>query len=191
MAKRSILIGGTLFAAVVVAVAALPYASRAQPEDIAVYFSRTDAPQAAIIQSLNGAQQSLHIAMYYFTDPELAKAVVQAHQRGVATYVYLDRSQVSQQYSQSRYLVQHGVPVRISSNSAIMHNKFAVIDSSVVLTGSYNWTQSAYERNDENLLYIQRDDIAQRYKNRFRYFWTQAFSPQLTAAVRNAMPSAL
>ncbi len=184
MGRRNVIIGILLSTVLVGAVVVLPYAGQAQTRDIVVYFSRTDAPQSVIIQSLNGAQQSLHIAMYYFTDPELAKAVVQAHERGVATYVYLDRSQISQQYSQSRYLVQHGVPVRISSNSAIMHNKFAVIDSSVVLTGSYNWTKSAYERNDENLLYIQRDDIARRYKNRFRYFWTQAFSPQLTATLR-------
>ncbi len=184
MVRRNIVIGILLSAVLIGTALVLPYAGQAESRDIAVYFSRTDAPQAAIIQSLNGAQQSLHIAMYYFTDPELAKAVVQAHERGVATYVYLDRSQVSQQYSQARYLAQQGVPVRISSNPYIMHNKFAIIDGALVLTGSYNWTQSAYQRNDENLLCIYRDDIAQRYKNRFRYFWTQASSPQLTAAVR-------
>ena len=185
MAKRSILIGGMLFATVVVAVALLPYAGRAQPEDIAVYFSRIDDPQTAIIRSLNEAQQSIHIALYYFTDPQIASAVVDAHDRGVATYVYLDRSQVNQKYSQARHLAEQGVPVRISSNRYIMHNKFAVIDGALVLTGSYNWTKSAYERNDENLVCIRRPEIAQRYKHRFRYFWTHAFSPELTAAVRN------
>ena len=184
MVKRNVLLVVVPLGLLLAAVTLAPYIGQAQSQDIAVYFSRIDDPQTVVIRSLNNAQQSVHIAMYYFTDPQLTEAVVRAYRRGVATYVYLDRSQVSQQYSQSRYLAQHGVPVRISSNSAIMHNKFAVIDSSVVLTGSYNWTKSAYERNDENLLYIQRDDIARRYKNRFRYFWTQAFSPQLTATLR-------
>lgn len=184
MTKRNIVVAGLSIGLVLVVALLLPYGGQSQPQDIAVYFSRSDDPEAALIRSLNSAQSSLHIAMYYFTDPDLANAVVAAHKRGVATYVYLDRSQVKARYSQSKYLAQQGVPVRISSNPYIMHNKFAIIDDALVLTGSYNWTKSADERNDENLLCLHREDIAQHYKNRFRYFWTQAFDPQLTAAVR-------
>ena len=184
MAKRNILLAGLPIGLVLLAVALLPYGGQSQPAGVAIYFSRVDDPEAAIIRSLNSAQDSLHIAMYYFTDADLAEAVVAAHKRGVATYVYLDRSQVRARYSQSKHLAQQGVPVRISSNRHIMHNKFAIIDDSLVLTGSYNWTQAAAERNDENLVCIYRSDIAQRYKSRFRYFWTQKFDPELTAAVR-------
>ncbi len=184
MPRRNIVLVGLSIGLVLVVALLVSYGGHAQQTDIAVYFSRADDPQAAIIQSLNRAQHSIHIAMYYFTDPDIANAVVQAYRRGVAVYVYLDRSQVNQKYSQSRHLAQQGVPVRISSNRYIMHNKFAIIDDTVVLSGSYNWTQAAAERNDENLVCIYRPDIAQRYKNRFRYFWTQAFSPELTAAVR-------
>ena len=184
MAKRRILLGASALVLLVLIVGFVPYRGQTQQPEIAVYFSRVDDPEAAIIRSLNNAQRSVHVAMYYFTDPDLAEAVVAAQRRGVATYVYLDRSQVNNQYSQSRYLAQQDVPVRISSNRRIMHNKFAIIDGNVVLTGSYNWSRAAGERNDENLVCIYRAEVAQRYKERFRYFWTQQFDRELTAAVR-------
>lgn len=173
---------------VVVALLGLGATSPTQPPDlgdIEVYFSRVDDPQAAIVQALDGAEQTVHIALYYFTDPKLADAVVRARERGVAVYVYLDRSQVKQQYSQARYLAAQDVPVRISSNRAIMHNKFAIVDGATVITGSYNWTKSAYQRNDENLLVIRRGDVAARYKRRFAALWTREFDQAATEAVRS------
>lgn len=178
--RRNALVVG-LIGVVLVAVAAT---SQVQQADIEVFFSRVDKPQAEIIRALDGAAETLHIALYYFTDPELAAAVVRAQQRGVQTYVYLDKSQVKQKYSQARWLAAQDVPVRISSNSAIMHNKFAIIDSATVLTGSYNWSRAAYQRNDENVLVIRRKDIAARYKQRFADFWTSEFNRAATEAVR-------
>ncbi len=167
-----------------IALLAVTAASQVQRSEIQVFFSRVDNPQAAIVQALDGAGQSVHIAMYYFTDAKLADAVVRAQQRGVQTYVYLDKSQVNQQYAQARYLAARGVPVRISSNSAIMHNKFAIIDGSTIITGSYNWTKSAYQRNDENLLIIHRPDVAECYKQRFADLWMREFDLAATQAVR-------
>jgi len=167
-----------------VAVLGVTAANQVQRSDIQVFFSRVDSPQAAILQQLNGAEQTLHIALYYFTDVKLADAVVRAHQRGVQTYIYLDKSQVNHQYAKARYLATKGVPVRISSNSAIMHNKFAIIDGSTIITGSYNWTKSAYQRNDENLLIIHRPDVAQRYMQRFAGLWMREFDLAATRAVR-------
>ncbi len=167
-----------------IAVLCVTAASRVQDSDIQVLFSRVDNPQAAIVRALDGAGQTVHIAMYYFTDAELADAVVRAHQRGVQTYVHLDKSQVNHQYAKARYLATKGVPVRISSNSAIMHNKFAIVDGSTIITGSYNWTKSAYQRNDENLLIMHRPDVAQRYKQRFAGLWMREFDLAATRAVR-------
>jgi len=179
--RRTLLISVGLM---LVAVLGVTAASQVQDSDIQVFFSRVDNPQAAIVQALDGAGQTVHIAMYYFTDAKLADAVVRAHQRSVQTYVYLDRSQVKHQYAQAHYLATHGVPVRISSNPAIMHNKFAIIDGAAVITGSYNWTKSAYQRNDENLLIIHRPDVAQLYMQRFAGLWMREFDLAATQAVR-------
>ena len=91
---------------------------------------------------------------------------------------------MNHQYAKARYLATRGVPVRISNNPAIMHNKFAIIDGSTIISGSYNWTKSAYQRNDENLLIIHRPDVAQRYMQRFAGLWMRKFDLAATRAVR-------
>lgn len=84
-------------------------------------------------------------------------------------------------YSKSRYLLKKGIKdIRISSNNYIMHNKFAIIDDKIVITGSYNWTASASERNDENLLIIHDEDIAKIYTDKFEDYWNNQVSQKRT-----------
>ncbi len=152
--------------------------------DITVAFSRDDDPRAVILGTLGAAHNSVLVAMYCFTDRDLAAALVAAQQRGVQVYVFLDRSMVTSRDSVARSLVQAGVPVRISNNPKIMHNKFAVVDGTTVITGSYNWTISASKYNDENVLRITRPELAQRYTERFGQLWDQ-WDPALTAALNS------
>ena len=57
-------------------------------------------------------------------------------------------------------------------HAGIMHNKIAVIDGKVLFTGSYNWTKSAEERNEENLLeFIDEEEIIKVYQERLDYLW--------------------
>ncbi|MDP2362542.1 MAG: phospholipase D-like domain-containing protein, partial [Ignavibacteria bacterium] len=111
--------------------------------------------------------------MYTFTDLILADALVDAKNRGVEVRIYLDRSQVTGRYSQSRYFVQNTMNVRISSNRYIMHNKFTIIDGELLITGSYNWTQSANTKNDENLLVIDCIYVIKIYQEQFERLWSQ------------------
>jgi len=143
-----------------------------------VYFSLYDDPEAVIINNIDGAEEFISIAMYTFTDIEIAQAILEARDRGVDIKILLDRSQVKAKYSRSRYFVQNGIEVRISSNNYIMHNKFAVIDHKIVITGSYNWTASAGKRNDENLLVIDDNYIIRRYQDQFNNLWNNKYSPE-------------
>jgi len=52
-----------------------------------------------------------------------------------------------------------------------MHNKFAIIDGKELITGSFNWTQTAQERNEENMLIIHDQDTIDQYSQRFEYLW--------------------
>ena len=145
-----------------------------------VYFSLSDNPQKEIIKNINQAQASINIAMYIFTDREIALPLIKAQERGVKVRVYLDQDQVDYKYSQSRFLVQKGIKTRISTNNYIMHNKFAIIDNRILLTGSYNWTFSANNRNDENLMVIDDPEIIARYQNQFVNLWTNKYSLERT-----------
>ena len=127
-----------------------------------IYFSLYDTPQKEIIKNINQAEAFINIAMYVFTDRDIALPLVKAHERGVKVRLYLDQEQTVYLYSQSRFLAQKGMNIRISTNKYNMHNKFAIIDNCVLLTGSYNWTFSANHRNDENLMVIDDPDVIAR-----------------------------
>jgi phosphatidylserine/phosphatidylglycerophosphate/cardiolipin synthase-like enzyme len=150
-----------------------------------VYFSLYDNPQKAIIENINQAEAFINIAMYIFTDREIAIPLVKARERGVKVRLYLDKDQVDYKYSQSRFLVQKGIKTRISSNNYIMHNKFAIIDNRILLTGSYNWTFSANNRNDENLMVIDDPETIEIFQNQFVNLWTNKFNPERTRQLFN------
>jgi len=145
-----------------------------------VYFSLSDNPQKAIIRNINQAQAFINIAMYIFTDKEIALPLINAQKRGVKVRVYLDKSQIESSYSVSRFLVQRGIKTRISTNNYIMHHKFAIIDSRILLTGSYNWTFSANHRKDENLMVIDDPEIIEIFQNQFVNLWTNKYSLERT-----------
>jgi len=145
-----------------------------------VYFSLYDNPQKEIIKNINQAEAFINIAMYIFTDREIALPLVKAQERGVKVRLYLDKEQVEYQYSQSRFLVQKGIKTRISSNKYIMHNKFAIIDNRILLTGSYNWTFSANNRNDENLMVVDDPELIEIFQNQFVSLWTNKYSLERT-----------
>jgi len=146
---------------------------------IELYFSLYDDPESIIIKNIDNAKEFINIAMYTFTDREIAQSILKAKDRGVDVKIYLDRSQVNAKYTKSRYFINNGIKnIRISSNNYIMHNKFAVIDNKMVITGSYNWTASAGERNDENLLVIDDKNIIKEYQNQFNILWNNKYSSE-------------
>ena len=148
-----------------------------------IYFSLYDTPRKEIIKNINQAEAFINIAMYIFTDKEIAIPLSKARERGVKVRVYLDQDQVDYKYSQSRFLVQKGIKARISTNKYNMHNKFAIIDNCVLLTGSYNWTFSANHRNDENLMVVDDPDVIARYQDYFEKLWFGKYSAQRTRAL--------
>ena len=61
-----------------------------------------------------------------------------------------------------------GIPVFIDDQPAIAHNKIIIVDDSIVLTGSYNWTRAAELRNAENLLIIRDKELVRQYEDNFQ-----------------------
>jgi len=80
---------------------------------------------------------------------------VDAHKRGVKVFAVLDKSQQTEKYSAATFLVNAGLQTLIDDQHAIAHNKVMVIDSATVITGSFNFTKAAEEKNAENLLVIK------------------------------------
>jgi len=135
----------------------------AQQARIEVYFSPRGGCTAAVIRELDAAQTTVLVQAYSFTSAPIAKALVNAHKRGVKIDVILDKSQRTEKYSAADFLRNMGVLVRIDAKHAIAHNKVMVIDDGVVITGSFNFTKAAEESNAENLLIIRDKPLAAKY----------------------------
>jgi phosphatidylserine/phosphatidylglycerophosphate/cardiolipin synthase-like enzyme len=110
----------------------------------------------AIVQALSEAKRTILVQAYSFTAAPIAKALLDAHKRGVQVQVILDKSQRTEKYSSADFLANQGVPTMIDANHAIAHNKVIVIDGEIVLTGSFNFTKAAQDKNAENLVIIFR-----------------------------------
>ena len=114
------------------------------------------------VQALGGHAHDLAQA-YSFTSAPIAKAILDAHKRGVQVQVILDQSQRAEKYSSADFLANQGVPVMIDARHAIAHNKVIVIDGEVIITGSFNFTKAAQQKNAENLLLIRDVALAAQY----------------------------
>ena len=130
---------------------------------IEVYFSPEGGCTDAVVRELRAARSTILVQAYSFTSPPIAKALVDAHERGVRVDVILDKSQRTEKYSEADFLVHMGIPTQIDEQHAIAHNKIIVIDRQVVITGSFNFTTAAEEHNAENLLVVRDAAIAQKY----------------------------
>jgi len=141
-----------------------------------VYFSPNGGCQDAIISEIGKAQKTIDIAMYTFTSRQIAQELVRAKGRGVKVRLVLDKGQKTQTYSKSRYLEKSGFEVRYHTGPGIMHNKIAVFDGKILITGSFNWTPTADQKNEENLLVITDEALIRKYEERFEYLWREARS---------------
>jgi phosphatidylserine/phosphatidylglycerophosphate/cardiolipin synthase-like enzyme len=159
----------------------LPGASDAEMV-VQACFSPQGKCSAHILRAIDQAKKELLVAVYAFTNDDLAGALVQAKKRGVVVQVVLDREfDATNEKSQSKFIEAQKIPLRrlsglksksFDKDAGLMHQKFAVIDRSIVLTGSYNWTHSADSLNDENLL-LFRDagPLAEEYRRAFLQLW--------------------
>jgi phosphatidylserine/phosphatidylglycerophosphate/cardiolipin synthase-like enzyme len=128
-----------------------------------VYFPPRGGATSAIVQTLDKAKSSVLVQAYSFTSEPIAEALVRAHARGVEVQVLLDKSQRTQKHTAADLLIRAGIPVFIDASHAIAHNKVMIVDNESVITGSFNFTKAAEERNAENLLTIYSKQLAARY----------------------------
>lgn len=135
------------------------------PKDtpVEVCFSPKGGCTEAIIKEIEQAKTEVLVQAYSFTSAPIAKALLDAHKRGVTVQVILDKSQRTQKYSSATFLTNAGILTFIDDKHAIAHNKIMIIDRETVITGSFNFTKAAEEKNAENVLVIPSHDLAKRY----------------------------
>jgi phosphatidylserine/phosphatidylglycerophosphate/cardiolipin synthase-like enzyme len=128
-----------------------------------IYFSPKGGCTDAIINEIEQAKAEILVQAYSFTSAPIAKALVNAHKKGINVQVILDKSQRSERYTSATFLKNAGIPTFIDDRHAIAHNKIMVIDKETVITGSFNFTKAAEEKNAENVLIIKSKELASQY----------------------------
>ncbi len=125
-----------------------------------------------IIALINAAKTKIYFAIYTFTLPSIADALVEAKKRGVDVRGVVDSGQSSNSYGApiTTKLLAAGIPIvteKHKDGNGIMHIKAIVTDSAYAL-GSYNWTGSATTENDEILEIGTDPTLRQTYENILR-----------------------
>src|SRR3989440_233230 len=140
-----------------------PALINAAPSNVQVHFSPKGGCTEAVVNALAKARSTVLVQAYSFTSAPIAKALVDAHRRGVKIQVILDKSNQTDKYSAATFTQNAGIPTFIDAKHAIAHNKIMIIDGQIVLTGSFNFTKQAEENNAENLLVIDDPALAAKY----------------------------
>lgn len=135
---------------------------------VEVYFSPEDDPIDRIVPLVAAAQESIHFLAYSFTSDELADAMLERFRSGVEVRGVMDAQQATSNIgTEYPRLVDSGLPVRLDGIAGLMHHKVIIIDGEIVVTGSYNFSASAENNNDENVLILFSADLAGQYEAEF------------------------
>jgi len=129
---------------------------------VQVCFSPSGCTEA-IIKEITNARFEILIQAYSFTSAPIARALLNAHKRSVKVEAILDKSQRREKYTSATFFVNAGIPTLIDDKHAIAHDKIMIIDRETVITGSFNFTKAAEEKNAENLLIMKNKELAGIY----------------------------
>jgi len=141
----------------------------------AALFSPGGGVRSRIIAEIDQAQSTIDIAIYSFTADAIRDGLIAARNRGVAIRIIADSSQADEAGAEIATLENAGFQVKRTSglSGGIMHDKYMIIDGKLLLTGSYNWSASAEDRNYENAVFIQGSSLVQKYADDFDRIWSK------------------
>lgn len=157
-------------------------ASQQTDEINEAFFSPDDDLQEKLISYIQAEQEAISIAIFSFTDKEIAQALCQAKKRGVHIEVIVDPGCLSDRFGKIACLRDAGINVYVydptqsakhkAMFSNIMHNKFVIFkcnkkNKMIVWTGSFNFTKSARITNQENVIVTSQPAIIKKFTFQF------------------------
>lgn len=137
------------------------------------HFSPGEDCRRQLLDLLVSAREAIDISVFTISDDRLTEAILTAHKRKVNVRLITDNDKASDQGSDIYYLINQGLPVRMDSSENHMHHKFAVIDKKILVNGSFNWTRSATDYNQENILVTDEPKLVSAYLAEFENLWQE------------------
>lgn len=140
------------------------------------YFSPVDNVMDKLVAYVQGAKKSIRFMIYTYTDTALANAMIGRYQAGVDIEGVIESQDALEGALVPLFCAN--LRVKLDGNPYIMHHKVIVIDDDTVITGSFNFTKSADQINDDNVLVIHDPDLAKQYLQEFGRVWNLGTSPE-------------
>jgi phosphatidylserine/phosphatidylglycerophosphate/cardiolipin synthase-like enzyme len=137
------------------------------------YFAPEDDVAEKIIAQLKRAEESIFFLIFVFTDEEIAEVVMAKAKEGVLVRGVFEKRGAESRYSRYPLMRRRGLDVCADGNPYLMHHKVIIVDEETVILGSFNFTRSADELNDENILIIHDRGVAALYLEEFWRIYKQ------------------
>ena len=142
--------------------------------EVQVLFSPDDGVLQQLLELVGSAERSIEFLAFAFTSTDLAQAMIDRADHGVQVRGVFDQEQAGGLGSVYPLMREAGIDVRLDSLRGDMHHKVILIDRAIVVTGSYNFSRSAEEQNDENLLILHAPQVAAEYLIEFDQIFRRA-----------------
>ena len=138
-----------------------------------VWFSPGVECRAAVINHIGSCRKRADICVFTIADDDITAAILAAHRRGVAVRVLSDDDKRHDAGSDIERLREAGISVVLDDSDAHMHHKFALFDERWLLNGSFNWTRSASQANEENLVATNDPQQVREFAGQFEALWAR------------------
>ncbi len=138
-----------------------------------VHFSPGEECRTKLVELCRRAKKTVDICVYTISDDRLSNAIIDAHKRGVQVRVITDNLKSEDLGSDIEYLIEKNIPLVMDVSTYHMHHKFAVFDGEWLANGSFNWTRSASEKNEENIVVINDSRLVKKFSEKFNTLWAE------------------
>jgi phosphatidylserine/phosphatidylglycerophosphate/cardiolipin synthase-like enzyme len=135
------------------------------------YFSPGEQCVNLIVSLLTNTRQTADLCVFTVTDDRITAAIKTLHKRGGRVRLITDNDKALDEGSDAQALAHLGVPVVVDVTPFHMHHKFAIFDRALLVTGSYNWTRSAAQNNEENLVFSNDRKLVKSFEQEFEKLW--------------------
>ena len=160
--------------------------------ELAAYFAPHMNCIGTMLDIIYDATSSIYFTIFAFTKDEIGGAFAAKRNEGLTVKGVLDKSQVygNGPFHEVYRLCANGMDIRMDGNEnnkfpgdfqgggGRLHSKTMLIDpdtdNATVITGSFNWSNSATRANDETLVIMKNKKIAELYKEEFDKIWNDS-----------------
>ena len=125
-----------------------------------IYFEKLDL---LIIEQLKNAECDVKIAVAWITDLNIINHIEKLLDNGISVSIIFFNDKINK-IELFEKLYNKGAQIKYTTS--LMHNKFCIIDNEIILNGSYNWTNSA-KNNNENIQITKSTKIAAQFTEEF------------------------